>query len=205
MNLIDKTYFHGDIRLQTGNNIVSELLDDIMPQVQWGFLVHAMGYELYNEFLTNIQLTAPAAKWLALRDGGTFYMEDLAGNEFQAHFAGLANDTYPNMLAYFTYFHVVRALHQQATSAGVTHNEVEAGGLVHPGQKLAHAWNEGVKLYGHDYRNEFRFAYFDSWITRDVTYPSLYNFLYYQNKENGNGYYPNWRFTPLEYINSLGI
>ncbi len=208
MSLIDKTYFKGLVRLQTGNNIISDLLDEFIPRIEKDILVRGMGYSLYSEFKTQIEANSPEQKWLDLRDGKEFTLQDFRGNEITVYFPGLANSDNENMLAYFTYFYVVRMLQQQATSAGVTYNVPEAGGLTNAGQKMADAWNNGVRMYGHDIWRKFLYDWTDvisTYITRDIVEPSLYNFIYWQNYYNGEDYYPDWQFQNTGYITSLGI
>ena len=208
MSLIDKTYFKGLVRLQIGNNIISDLLDEFIPRVEKDILIRAMGYSLYSEFTTQIEASSPDQKWLDLRDGKEFTLQDFRGNEITVYFPGLANSDNENMLVYFTYFYVVRMLQQQATSAGVTYNVPETGGLTNAGQKMADAWNNGVRMYGHDIWHKFLYDWTDvvsTHITRDIVEPSLYNFIYWQNYYNGEDYYPDWQFQNTEYITSLGI
>ena len=185
----------------------TELFNQICPQIEKKYLVHLLGYNLYEAFKVGIAETVVAQKWKDLRDGKTFQ-----ANDIDLKWAGLKN-----MLKYFVYYEFLVAKNIQDSSIGLQNMQAETGERTNFNQVQIDAFNEGVNLYGSDIieycsplQNRVSFN-IHRWIYTSPLYsvqqkeiqestPSAFNFLYQTEKETP-GTYPNWRFNPLEKIN----
>lgn len=77
MSLIDPSYFIGPLTIaqlgQTaGNNSVANNLNLFINRAEPQLLEAALGYDLWQDFMTGLQAPIIDPKWLALRDGLTF-------------------------------------------------------------------------------------------------------------------------------------
>jgi hypothetical protein len=73
MSLIDPSYFIGPLTIaQIGYSSVSSSLNLFINRSEPQILEAALGYDLWQDFMTGLQQSVIDPKWLALRDGTTF-------------------------------------------------------------------------------------------------------------------------------------
>jgi len=108
---IDKSYFINSINLPSDN---LENIQSWIDKFEKEILIKSLGYELYTEFATNIQLTTPDSIWLDLRDGKEFEI-----NSVKYKWNGLVNNDKISMLSYYIYSQYLNDLIQQVGTAGV--------------------------------------------------------------------------------------
>lgn len=73
MSLIDPSYFIGPLTIaQIGQGAVTNNLNLFINRAEPELLEAALGYDLWQDFMTGLQQPVIDPKWLALRDGATF-------------------------------------------------------------------------------------------------------------------------------------
>lgn len=73
MSLINPSYFVGPLTIaQLGQPAVVNNLNLFIARAEPQILEAALGYDMYQDFITGLQQTVVDPKWLALRDGVTF-------------------------------------------------------------------------------------------------------------------------------------
>jgi len=195
MSLIDKTYFVGDISLPNVDN--NNTLTNAIDQYEEDVLKKLLGYDLYKEFIAEIQGGSPAQKWIDFRDGKEFTFE-FDGNTISTKWEGLINANKRSLISYYVYAQYRD--NRQSTTTGI--NDVrgipENAEKVHDSSKIVSAFNRGIVLYG-----EVPRYWFDKFSTTYEFYndfPSAYNFLNANRTD-----YPGWLFEPIERVNNFGL
>ena len=212
-NLIDKTYFIGDIALPSLNSSsVTTDLDTQITPLQEKILIDALGEHLYLELDSNYN-TSTDDKWRDLVEGKT-YESEYDGNVFNIRWAGLKNTKLISFLAYFAYCEIIKNKHLDQTGTGTVMNQNQNSKVVSPYPKIVSAFNKGLDLYGKPtisgyLRDSFEVAYSDYPViqvtSKDTLRPTLYNYMNRMNYINGEDYYPNWIFTKKQHINNFMI
>src|ERR1700692_4402122 len=73
MSLIDSSYFIGPLTIsQLGQPAVANNLNLFINRAEPQILEAALGYDLWQDFMTGLAQPVIAPQWLALRDGITF-------------------------------------------------------------------------------------------------------------------------------------
>ncbi len=204
--IIDYTYFKGDIYIPNLNKTeVLENLNNFIAEYEKKILIDLLGYDLYKNFTEGIEADSPAQKWLDLRDGKE-YTVDYDGSEYTVKWAGLKNAEKESLLAYFTYFYLVRSGAISLTGIGAVVNQSDNSNTVSPSSRIINAWNKGVELYGSKQSVHTK----ENIVINGNTYfmpsgynylkPTAYNFLY-----NHMDDYEKWVFTEKSFINNFGI
>lgn len=202
--IIDYTYFKSDIQIPNLDKTwVLENLNNFITEYEKTILVDLLGYDLYKKFIEGVE--ANEQIYLDLRDGKEYTVE-YSGSDYTVKWAGLKNDEKISLLAYFTYFYLVRDNQIPLTGTGTVINANDNSKVVSPVDKLSNAWNKGVELYGIKAGNVIRekviingLTYFQPTLKHYIS-TSAYNFLYW-NKED----YPTWIFTEKSFINKFGL
>lgn len=175
----------------------------------------ALGYQLYKEFKTALAGT-PAQKWIDLRDG-----KDYTVDGSLVHWNGLVNAEKISLIAYYVFFNWYKDKTRLKSSSGTVLAKHDNGKGVNPRIELVNAFNKCFELYGKDlsildgsdfmlrgrrYQERYlnNISQFQDDYEEEKLKPTLFNFLYFTNK-NTPGTYENWKFTPLGDINNFGI
>ena len=219
-NLIDDTYFKGVISLPVAQQD-SANYDKLIADTQRDILIKALGYDLYKQFITAIEGGSPAQKWIDIKDGKEYNVEDSKGRTVLVKWPGLVNDEKISLLAYFSFYNILEYLNYKnnptGTTKGKNENSIAAGNNI-VNRRMSRAYNLGVELYGVDisyhsgerailrgrkYRESIsKFSQFDYY--QEILKGTLYNMIYFANLETPDTY-TNWNFTPIETINEFGI
>lgn len=192
-NLIDKTYFIGEISLP-GRALDGDYAD-ISPYIvkyEREALIELVGYTLYKQLKAAIDTGGPDyshERWKRLITGHEYEIT-FNGDTHLVKWNGLINDDKISLLAYYIYYKYVR-YHVTFTSGyGELIQNSENSTKVSPTQKLANAWNRFIELRG---------------LPSSVTInPTCYNFLNEFEDDPNYGYDP-LIFTIRNFINSFGI
>ena len=204
--IIDSTYFKGDISIPNLDSAWNtDNLTNFINKYEKLILTDLLGSDLYLKYIEGIAETTPDVKWKNLRDG-TKYTVEYNGSDYTVEWAGLKNSEKISLLAYFTYYYIIRDAHISLGGTSTSINNTQNSTSVSPKTKLVNAWNKGVELYGTiinpDYENRIilnGLTYFQP-TQKDLLNPSAYNFIY-----NHLSDYPTWIFTEKKFINTLGI
>ena len=128
MNLIDSTYFIGEINIAQADQIeVRDNLDIFITKYQKRFLTLLLGETLYVEFMAGLKLDPIPAKWEALRD-------KLVDAE-----------TKESPIANYVYYWYIRDVTVQTVGVGQVKSKAENATIVSPAGKMVRAWNEMVQ------------------------------------------------------------
>ena len=181
-NLIDKTYFVGDISLpsQKLDGTLSNI-DSYITKYEKEILMQLLGYDLYKDFIAN----PTDARWVEFKDGAEYTVKSGA-SEYTVKWNGLVNTDLVSLIAYYIYFNYMRDLVTHTSGIGEVLSASENAARITPSDKMVHAWNEHIAIYGK--------------LTDDALTPSAYRFL----KENEDDY-DLWIFRTKKTINSFGI
>jgi len=184
-NLIDNTYFIGDImlpnKLTDGGNLSN--IDTYIAKYERQVLINMLGYDLYKALKAQIDsdpqtFTDP---WTDFVNGAEYSVGD-----YTIKWNGLINSDKQSFIAYYIYFYYMRDLITSTTSSGEILSKVVNGFRITPADKMANAWSRFLELYGS---------------TQDSLYcPSAYRYLY-ENEDS----FDLWLFKPEGTVNKFGI
>lgn len=192
-NLIDATYFVGDIEIP--NIAQAPVAADLLKSItlhEKEVLIDLLGYTLYKELQVAIALPYTAGdKWGKLINGEEFSFE-LDGETINTKWDGLKGFEKKSLIAYNIYFYH-RRKRASYMSGSKTEVEAESENSVKTSlsEKLIYIWNEFENMYG------------DSCVEgqHDNDAPSAYNYLLAKSDD-----FPNWKFTSQGgEINRFGI
>ena len=214
--IIDTSYFIGEIHsnqigagssTKVNNNTSMQIFID---QNEVELLDKALGEELRREFYTQLDpltgkvIVGADAKWFNLRDGTTY-----TKNGINYYWRGLVKDedsTFKTSLfAYYVYHKYETDKILQVSGVRAVQTEAQNASNASAVQKLTRAWRNMYEWYmgecnyftQYHHRGVLVTDYLGGHSSNTV---SLYQFLS-DNKED----YTNWRFTPIENINSYGV
>ena len=199
MALTDKSYYTGEIDLSI-NSINETDFNAFVEIIEKRYLILLLGYDLYKSYVAGI--TASTQKYIDLRDGKEYTTTDGEGRTVYCKWEGLAD-----MLKYFVYYEWQRAKKTIHSSGGEKYPKDENSNNADPvifNSKLVNAYNIGIDKYGYDIeKNNYYNRYYKDYY-KEIIKGTAYNYIYIMN-ENEDNYYPNWNFTDIYYINTLGI
>ena len=198
MAFIDTTYFKGKIWLPVDNEYASTFIEQLIDQAERDVLLNALGYSLYTEFMNGLAEDAPDEKWLKLRDGAEFTIPIL-GKDFYTKWPGIKNIEKDSLIAYYVYYQYLMNRSATVGQNGLTIQNPQNAVIASPLDVATEGYNQYVKRYGIDVHSKFEITIDDDYSIDDNYYPSLYNFIYEMNEQNGEDYYPNWQFKPIKY------
>lgn len=186
-NLIDTTYFIGDIEIP--NVSQTEIKADVNNSIvnyEKEVLIALLGYNLYKDLLAAILAPVSGDKWDKLINGEEFTFT-VNGVTKTRKWEGLKGLNKKSVIAYYIFY-----LHQQKRqtySAGVggevsaaTENSVKVDYTT----RMVRIWNEFISMYGDNC--SFSNDYLSS-IQHDDAYPSAYNYLLAKKAD-----FPTWEF-----------
>ena len=141
MRFIDSTYFVGPLTIaQLGQPTVVSKLNDMIDQYQLELVQAALGYELAEKFLANIEDPAPEARFTDLKVGKVFTTS--YGRQAKwVGFQGTKKKAEYNPLTAYVFWQHENDLMQQTTGMGVVQANSENATVVNPAQKMSKAWN----------------------------------------------------------------
>lgn len=182
-NLIDKTYFVGDIMLPD-KKLTGDLanIDVYIAKYEPEILLKMLGYDLYKPLQAQIDSGSPYdAPWADFIEGAEYTVGD-----YTVKWNGLVNTQKDSLIAYYIYFFYMKDLVSSTTGVGEVLNNAENSDRMSPANKQANAWNRHLDLYGR---------------TTDGLYvPSAYRYL--TVKES---LFDLWLFTPEISVNAFDI
>jgi len=194
-NLINEDYFIRDISLPTSKEADVSKIKSEIEKHQENVLIQVLGYDLYSKFIAD---PASEQRFLDIIDGKEFEF-NFCGKTIKRKYVGLVNSQKESIIAYYTYFFIVRNNVTFTSNTGEVVADNENSRPASSNQKLTRAWNNFVELSG-----DIMCCCFDKLDTSSYIHvndhPSLFNFLL-ANKD----VYPEWEFTPSEKINIFGI
>lgn len=141
MNLIDRTYFIGEINIaNTEKTYVQERIDLFITKYQAELLENILGIELYDAFMAGLLVDPLADKWKDLRDGKSY--TDLYG--VRRKWVGFANTEKRSPIANYVYYRYKRDDSSITLSMGEAIPKAENATTTDSATKQARAWNEMV-------------------------------------------------------------
>ena len=189
-NLIDETYFIGEISLPA--QVLTGTLADIDPYIvkyEREALIELLGYTLYKQLKAEIDAASYTTKWDRLVNGHEYNITYL-GDTHLVKWNGLINTDLVSLLADYIYYHYVKFHVTHSSGLGELVASAENAAKVSASQKMTNAWNRFIELRGIPGEPEIN--------------PTCYNFLNEFKDDATNGYDP-WLFTILKLTNTFGI
>ena len=220
-NLVTKIDMIGTLELALHDNRLTNF-NNIVTEKQEEYLKFLLGDYLYYLFVAAIDSVTPDQKWIDLRDGADFQVEN-KGETLTLKWKGLKN-----MLKYFMYYEYQVENVSKNTIASESKKKNVNSSFVNPSNKIVDKFNKGIELYGIN-TNKIRNSLVYDPLYSDITYtewyyshresnnrvtrqkyeaakiiPSAYNFISAKNNEIADTY-PNWRFTELNTTNTFNL
>lgn len=192
-NLIDETYFIGEISLP--GQVLTGSLADIDPYIakyEREALIELLGYTLYKALKAEIDSGPPAVytdKWDRFVNGHEYEI-DYLGDTYLVKWNGLINSDKVSLLAYFIYYNYVKFHVSHTSGFGELLQNAENATKSSPSDKMVNAWNRFIDLRGDP--------------SDDQINPTCYNFLNEFEDDPTNGY-DKLLFTVLRHTNTFGI
>lgn len=191
-NLIDKTYFIGEITLP--GKVLDGTYADItqfITRYEKEALIDLLGYTLYKALKAEIDSVPQTftTKWSRLVNGYE-YTEDYLGDEHTVRWNGLVNTDKVSLLAYYIYYKYVYHHVTHTSSIGEVIASAENANRISVADRLVNAWNRYIELRGH-------------WADHLIN-PTAYNFLKKYEDDQTNSY-DKWLFMGLNRTNTFGI
>ena len=202
-NLIDDSYFKGDINVPVSSNTtLAGPLNQAITDYEEEYLKRLLGYTLYAEFIAGLAADSPAQKWLDLRNGVEFSF-DFNGNTITNKWNGFVNSDKISPIAYYVYYK--HRVDIESINSGLGERKAKGeNSVIHSANlKLVRAWNKCVNLSGEQSISYKRYPYYFLNTTNyfhTTPLPSAFNFLLDNLTD-----YSNWVFTPFWKINSFGL
>lgn len=142
-NLIDKTYFIGEITIaQLSQPAARDNLDVFIGKYEPEYLEKALGYEFYQLFKEGIGVETPEGKWTDLRDGAEY--TNAAG--FTKKWKGLTNAAKISPIANYIYYWHSCDLVTFSTGNGEKEGKSDNAGNVTSIGKQSKAYNAMVDM-----------------------------------------------------------
>lgn len=161
MSLISPDYFKGPLAIaQRGQPSVNDDIANYITRYEQEFLVAALGYDLYNDFITGIAEDNPDQKWKDLNEGvvfkntsgwwPAFYAANinrrpLYNNNQNMQWVGFAAGAdavnKPSPLAAYVYYNYMRDLNVQNAGIGFVKAKGEGSVTGNPALRLVDRWN----------------------------------------------------------------
>lgn len=191
-NLIDSTYFKGDILL-TNKTALATDISDAIDKYEKEILISLLGYKLYSLLVA----TPTIEPYKSLIDGAEFDLT-FDGITQTVKWPGLANTEKESLIAYYVYCKYQEIMATRPTAVSTAKPQAEAVELVTPLYKITAAWNKMIEMYG-------QYPYMETIfipVAADFygSLPSAYNYLVANITD-----FPDWIFKPLKPINPFLI
>lgn len=196
-NLIDSTYFKGEILL-TNKTDLSADISEAIERYEKEILISLLGYKLYKQMIT----TPTDEPYKSLIEGAEFELT-FDGITQLLKWEGLKNTQKESLIAYYVYYKYQERTFVRPSAINAIKPKAEAAEIVSPLPKMVNAWNRMIELYG---ETPNRWFYGGVTIMQpDGGYindnlPSAYNYLSVKIAD-----FPDWIFTPLRPINPFMI
>jgi len=149
-NLIDLSYFHGNISIPNlGTNEGNlDTVNDFIVKYEKKFLSELLGYKMYSQLVTAYTPTAPISGiWFDLVNGMEF-VDSLGRDNLYSGLAdvseGDSNKLSP--IANYIYWQFMKNSATNTSGIGETITATENAFRVSPKEKMVTAWNEMVEL-----------------------------------------------------------
>lgn len=138
VKIIESADFIGDVEIPVGE-WTEDQLNLYIDDAQEDMLISLLGYTLYNELITSLNVHPFPAKWSELIDGATY---DIGDRTY--YFKGLTE-----MLKQFVFFYYMRDNNFENTQVGFAVNDVTNSERVTPlsSNVLVRHWNKGIEIY----------------------------------------------------------
>ena len=138
VKIIQESDFVGDVEIPVGE-WTEDKLNLYIDQVQEDILTSLLGWTLYQELESNLNVHPFPDKWANLIDGDTY-----TSGEITFKFKGLTE-----MLKHFVFFYYMRDNEMENTQIGVVINSATNADRVTPvtSNLLRRHWNKGIKIY----------------------------------------------------------
>lgn len=188
MNLIDHTYFIGELNLpNTQKQDVQDRLNLFITKYQAKFLNELLGYDLAKQLTTGLTAPTPDTKWTDLRDGKEF----IGLNGLMYEWQGLRDNlTKKSIIADYVYYWWMRNEVSQTSAVGEVMTTTENATRTSPSVKMCRAWNEMVNGVwqlvrfldanrtdyigwrgAYSYNESYRYNTFSGYQLADIFYP----------------------------------
>ena len=193
-NLIDYTYFRGEIKIPNLNSTdKTDSLDIDISVYQKEILMDLLGYQLYTAFEAGLLVDPIDKIWTDLRDGIEFTFT-FDGVEYTRKWYGLKNALKLSLISDYTYY---KLKEQEATSSAEIGEVIPNGEnslRANSANKMVNAWLRMRETYGKTPLgfNKLNSAHYIVW----NALPSAYNFLL-ANADD----YDDWEFEPKNSVN----
>ena len=232
MAIIDNTYFRNDIKLpQVGSQFQQSDVDTAIDIYQAEILKLLLGYRLYNLLITAwsaFDVEQPATptplptRFDSLINGAEFSF-NFNGDSVNTKWEGLRNIKKISLISYYTHYSYLNNNESRTFTTGQGKTVKENAREISVRPKIVYSFNRCVDLYGktpkqrdlrlsnyYNIRKKLRYrtmkeimsgffldhCNYEHW---DIE-PSAYNFLLANISD-----YPEWVFSPIYKINTLGI
>ena len=197
-NLIDSTYFKGDILLTNKTDLAADISEAI-ARYEKEILISLLGYKLYKQLVA----TPTVEPYKSLIEGAEFELT-FDGITQLLKWNGLKNSDKESLIAFYTYYKYQERNFVKPSAISTVKAKAENAETVTPVWKMVNAWNEMIKLYG-----EFDNLWFAQSYTT-IIQPD--GGLVFNNDASAFNYmsanvalFPDWIFTPLRPINPFMI
>lgn len=143
MNLIDNTYFIGEINLPSSvlsGNLAT--IDAYIERYEKEFLKNLLGYDLYKELKAEIEDQTFTEKWDELVNGAEYTI-----GGYTKKWDGLINSEKVSPIAYYVYYNYLKANIVNYESIGAVSALSENSARVAADGLMINAWNRYVDLY----------------------------------------------------------
>jgi hypothetical protein len=197
------------------NTGVKDNLDLFIDQYERDVLVKMLGYSLFKDFSSNLDISKPNGlipaadvKWDQLLNGVEYTIDDTLVNFRGIRHLDGANPI--SLIAYYTYFFYLKDDAIKYTGTGNQVVEAANSETVSITPKQVKAWRRFYELTVGSYAsyniisNSYGVVGIDYYGSGENTERSVYEFIRDQN-ELVEDKYPNWTPSSFENINSFGI
>jgi hypothetical protein len=191
-NLIDSTYFKGDILL-TNKTALSDDLTAAITRYEKEILISLLGYKLYSLLIA----TPTVEPYKSLIDGAEFELT-FDGITQTVKWPGLANAEKESLIAYYVYCKYQEITSTRPTAISTAKPKAEAVEVVTPLYKITAAWNRMLEMYGfYPYMETIFIPVADDFYS---SLPTAYNYMVANIAD-----FPDWVYKPLKQINPFMI
>ncbi len=196
-NLIDSTYFKGEILL-TNKTALADYITEAITRYEKEILISLLGYKTYKAMIA-----APETEpYKSLIEGAEFELTFDGITQLQK-WEGLKNTDKESLIAYYVYYKYQERTFTRSSGVNVVRPKAEAAETTTSLWKMINAWNRMIELYGFipNCWNGFEVQIIQP--TANLFYddvPSAYNYMVANIVD-----FPDWIFKPLKPINPFLI
>lgn len=143
-NIIDHTFFIGEINLPTSNAEAQSMINVFIKQFEPKLLTEILGYNMYQAFEAGRIVAEPEQRWTDLLNGVEFTHVG-SGNLMKWEGLKIVDGTFKrSLIANYVYWHIQRNNATNTTTIGEVGTAAENGVRVSSKRKMATAWNSMV-------------------------------------------------------------